>query len=375
MDFAFSEAVKQIYRATLEPAWWPDALASISACFDDVGALLLWAKDDGSFGTIVSKGLVAGQIEYERRNWSARDIRAQRCVERGYFFSGASFTDRHLCSEKEISTHPCYSDFLSRHNLGYVAGIAVSPDPHIGVMLCVQRNAQAKPAYSDDELSVLETIGPHVENALRLSIRLFDAELTKQGLSEALDRMGIGVFALDSRRRVVFANSTGKRISGDQVRLERDRLIIGIGAERAKINLAIDSALNVESGGEVAIPRPIVAHGANAEPPVAIYTIPLSTNSPVVQQFLTKARALVLIIEQKPNEAADPALVRDVLGLTLGEARVAALVGVGVAPKEAAQRLGIAEDTARNVLKRVFHKVGVSRQGELAALLAKLIIR
>jgi DNA-binding CsgD family transcriptional regulator len=67
--------------------------------------------------------------------------------------------------------------------------------------------------------------------------------------------------------------------------------------------------------------------------------------------------------------------LRDIFGLTLGEARVASLVSSGVAPKEAADRLGIAEDTARNVLKRVFAKLDVSRQSELAALLGRLVLR
>ena len=77
----------------------------------------------------------------------------------------------------------------------------------------------------------------------------------------------------------------------------------------------------------------------------------------------------------KQGEPADPAVVRDILGLTLGEARVAALVGSGVPPRDAAERLGITEETARTALKRVFSKTGVTRQSELAALLTKLVIR
>lgn len=61
--------------------------------------------------------------------------------------------------------------------------------------------------------------------------------------------------------------------------------------------------------------------------------------------------------------------------LPLGEARVAALVGAGLSLAEAAQRLGIAEGTARVVLKRVFSKVGVSRQNELTALLSRMVLR
>jgi DNA-binding CsgD family transcriptional regulator len=90
--------------------------------------------------------------------------------------------------------------------------------------------------------------------------------------------------------------------------------------------------------------------------------------------FVRRAKAIVVVVEPKVDEPADPALVRDFLGLTLGEARVASLVGAGVAPKEASVRLGIAEDTVRNVLKRVFAKTGTGRQSELVALLTKLTL-
>ncbi len=81
-----------------------------------------------------------------------------------------------------------------------------------------------------------------------------------------------------------------------------------------------------------------------------------------------------MVVEVKSGEPADPALVRDLLGLTLGEARVAALIATGMTPREVAQRLYITEGTTRTGLKRVFHKAGVSRQSELAALLARAVV-
>jgi len=82
----------------------------------------------------------------------------------------------------------------------------------------------------------------------------------------------------------------------------------------------------------------------------------------------------VLAVEQKIGEPADPALVRDVFGLTLGEARVAALVGSGVALEDTAARLGVGKETVRTMLKSVFRKLGVSRQAELVALLARMML-
>jgi DNA-binding CsgD family transcriptional regulator len=106
-----------------------------------------------------------------------------------------------------------------------------------------------------------------------------------------------------------------------------------------------------------------------------VYLLPIRLTAHAADQFLTHTRAIVLVIDPRTDEPADPGVVRDVLGLTLGEARVAALVSTGLKLREAADKLGIAEETARSVLKRVFSKAGVSRQSELSALLTKLVLR
>jgi len=108
--------------------------------------------------------------------------------------------------------------------------------------------------------------------------------------------------------------------------------------------------------------------------PLAVYVLPIALSPHPATQFLTHARTIVLAIDPEASGPADPALVRDVLGLTLGEARMAALVGSGLAPREASKKLGITEETVRSVLKQVFSKTGVSRQSELVSLLSKLVL-
>jgi DNA-binding CsgD family transcriptional regulator len=65
----------------------------------------------------------------------------------------------------------------------------------------------------------------------------------------------------------------------------------------------------------------------------------------------------VLAIEQKLGEPVEPAVVRDILQLTLGEARVAAFVGAGLSTAATASRLNIQVDTARTVLERVSRRL------------------
>jgi DNA-binding CsgD family transcriptional regulator len=371
----FVNAVEAIYVAAPDPSRWPIALQAIADCFGDVGTIIQWQRNDGSFSVIVSPMLEAALKDYVENGWNRRDLPAIRAVERGLWLRRDAMTDRHAVSDIEIATDPFYTEFLARHGLGRIGTVAVSPNPHVGMAISVQRNARERPPFSDAELTILLRLGRHAENSFRLSTRLLDAELVKIGLGEALNRLSIGVFALDSLGRVVFSNSAGDRLLDDSMTLLHDRLLIGSAPERAALEAAIEQMTSTAPDDVTREPKPILIHRQKAERPLAIYALPIAMASHPAAQFLTNARAIVLAIDPEVGGPLDPTILRDLLGLTLGEARVAALVGTGLSPRETAEKLGIAEESARTTLKRVFSKVGVSRQSELAALLTKLVLR
>ena len=60
--------------------------------------------------------------------------------------------------------------------------------------------------------------------------------------------------------------------------------------------------------------------------------------------------------------------------LTPAEARTAALVGSGLAPQDVADQIGITVGTIRCELKNIFEKLDISRQSELATLIARLTL-
>ena len=365
---AFVSAVEAIYGAAAQPSNWPAALQAIADCTGDVGAVLLYRRTDESFGAIVSPSLDAAQRDYER-HWWQHDIRSIRGIPiLNHLDAG---TDRHVVSDDEVRTHPIYTQFLIPHGLGWFGAVGISPDPSIVVLISVQRTIK-KPRFSDEDLAVIVRLGKHAEQSLRLSIRLMGAELAVVGLKEALGRVGAGVFVLDGNGGIVFSNSEAERLLDDGLMLSNGRLTARFGSDRTNLSSAIDEAMNMA----VPQPRPILLQRTKAERALIAYVLPLpSVLKSVVDQFLTQARMILLVIDPEQGAMPDPALVRDLLGITLGEARVAALIGSGLPPREAAEVLGITEETARTTLKRVFAKVGVSRQSELAALLTKLVLR
>ena len=118
--------------------------------------------------------------------------------------------------------------------------------------------------------------------------------------------------------------------------------------------------------------RSIPIPGGDADPPMIAHVVPLRG---AANDIFSAASAIVALAPVKLADAPPSAVVQGLFDLTPAEARLASLVARGVAPKEAAGKLQITSGTARTTLKRVFAKVGVSRQSELAALLARLVLR
>jgi DNA-binding CsgD family transcriptional regulator/PAS domain-containing protein len=371
---AIVAAVEAIYGAAAQPSKWPDALQVVAGVFDDVGANLIWARVDGSFGALVSPGLASAARDYDK--WQRLDIRARYITDKSMLARRDVVTDRHIATPQEIEEHPFYTQFLVPHGLGWIASANISPDPLIRVWISVQR-AKAKAPYSDAELETLGRLARHAEQSLRLSVRLFDAELSKLGLADALARVGIGVFALDSLQRIVFSNPAADALLSDGLWTVNGCLSARAPRERRALDAMIEKMTQAALTEVDAPPTPLLIHRERSQRPLALYVLPIVAGGmdAATAQFLTSTRAIVLVIDPVAEAPADPALVRDLMGLTLGEARVAALVGAGLPPKSAAEKLGISESTARAVLKTVFAKTGVCRQSELAVLLTKLVLR
>ncbi|WP_298922677.1 helix-turn-helix transcriptional regulator, partial [uncultured Bosea sp.] len=185
----FVAAVEAIYDAAPAPERWPAALQAIADSFGDVGAHMIYQRDDGTYGSICSPGLEAALRDYETGEWWRHDVRFSRSLECGAIARSDTISDRDIATPEERKRLPFYTQFLRSHGLGWFGGVGISPDPRVGVALAVQRAAERGP-LSEAELETLGRLGRHVENALRLGIRLINAEASQHALADALTRLG-----------------------------------------------------------------------------------------------------------------------------------------------------------------------------------------
>jgi DNA-binding CsgD family transcriptional regulator len=367
----FIAAVEAIYDAAPDPARWRHALQAVADVFDDVGAILSYGGDDGRFGAIGSPRLDRLLHEYAT-TFNGNDLRSLRGQERGIHLIKDAVTDRDVVSDEEMETHPFYT-FLARHGLKHFVGASISPDSRVVAFLAVQRAIDKSP-YNDDELNLMTALSHHTEKSLRLGIRLFNAERIAEGLGEALTRIDMGVFVLDALGRVLFQNPAGQRLVGRGLNITHDVLGVAPCPDRTKIETMLkESVRGVQH--QIDNPRPLLIDRGDSERALTLYVLPIGAGAAPNVKMLAHARAIVLVIEPESDELPDPAQVRDLLGITLGEARVAALVGSGIAPRETAEKLQLSEETVRTSLKRIFSKVGVSRQSELVTLLGRRTLK
>jgi DNA-binding CsgD family transcriptional regulator len=362
-------AIDAIYDTVGAPEQWPGALDCIARVFDAKCAVLVTRRDDGSMATVCSPGHAEAQRDYDS-GWWREDIASRRGLEQGYLASGNTVCDTDVVTAEERQNHPFFAVFRRRHGLGGFLAGSISPTPNVATWLSIQQPDQA-PAFEATHREMLEILMKHCERALVLSSRMEDLRLANSSLEEMLAKLGCGVILLDATGRVSHANAAGQALLDKDLPLIGGRLSLTRGPQGNDRSNAISTALRDTPEDRIACSRPIIIPRADNRPLVA-YVLPLRTTG--AAQILgprMPASAMVIVVDVDDSNELDPALIRDYLGLTLGEAKVAAWIGQGRSPRETAGQLGISEETVRTTLKRIFSKTGVSRQSELAVILSR----
>lgn len=352
------DLVYAVYDAALAPERWPAVLSRIGAAFDAEGATIIFYSGVAQAEFIASPELAPMIEVYLKEEWWRRDIHAQRAIE-SHMTSGDVLDDFGIATPEEIETLPIYADFFSRVGLGWIMSSVMLPDLDMFVGLTVPR-AKRKGPYGPEEIERLRALGRHVEQSLRLSLRIANLELAQGVALRALAELETGVYALDADGRLVFENPAGQAQFSDLFAVVDGRVTTLDPAAHPRFAALIDAAREPEA----AEPHPpsCLLVGADGRR-VVVAALPLTEASR--QRIGARAQTLVLTTPVARGRMVDPALLRDIFGLSLGEARLASLIGGGLAVRAAAGRLGVAESTARIVLKRVFRKLGVNRQAEL----------
>jgi DNA-binding CsgD family transcriptional regulator len=182
------------------------------------------------------------------------------------------------------------------------------------------------------------------------------------GFLELIEDTGRAAAIVRQDGTLVGVNPSGEALLGPEGPHVGEALLSAVPAEKDALSEALRLSI-ARRGPRVSAPIALTRPGGRQ---LFAYVMPLEHG-----QHGGEA-ALVLLADPRGPERRDAAQMLQLFGLTAAEARLGALIGVGLGAREAAEELKISEHTARSTLKTVYDKLGIRKQSELGHLVARL---
>ena len=362
----FDRVVENLHKAALADVSWASAAAQINELVRTVGHSLTYAEmRSGGRPIIHDTRCFVGRkrrsdiVQSYFRDYYSRDEAVPRLygLRRGDLVSKSD-----LYTDRERKTSAAYNEYLriNRTQNGLVAAVdALESD---GIVLCFADSAE-RGVWGTDQIRNIKGLLPHIRQFARVRRALADANALGASLADLLDNRRLGLIQLDRCGRILEANDRARDIL-----LKRDALREK-GGTLGAWNLEEDAELQRVLAQTLAPDGP---HGAgdviritrrNAAAPLILEIQPMRH----LNGFggTRELGALVLVVDPAARPRVEPELVTRCLGLTPRESRVVVAVAGGQSVGGIADELGCAESTVRTHVKRVYRKLGISKQTEL----------
>lgn len=282
---------------------------------------------------------------------------------------GAVVISEELAPREELVRTAFWHDVLRpqglTHNL--MLGLGRRADFIASFNFC--RGPGAGP-FTERERERLTTLMPHLKRALQLQSRVEGYRAARMAEFSILEQLAIGIVVLDREASVIFANRAACAMheAGGPILLRDKTVKAAVGEHARALAELVRSCVHGGAGGAIPI-------GDARQPPAIAVVAPLRRSElNVIDTRDADDMRAVLFITQKPEHALAQEILTQLHRLTPAEARVAASLAHGSSAVDAAEALGVSVNTVKTHLRRVFEKTGVSRQAELASLLAPLHI-
>ncbi len=261
-----------------------------------------------------------------------------------------------------------FEEVLRPQDVAHNAMIALAAKDDFRAAFNICRSPKVGP-FGHEERKILEWLQPHLRRSVSLGFRFETYQaLSKVGF-DVVDRMSDGVIVFDRTARIVYSNPAAAAFGG----------IAGV------LSFSRRRTLTVRAKGHDRIFSDLL-QGVLSGKPAAAMSIPRSSEGGLLTLVLSSVRgrdlarfsdqrvkdaaAILLIIDPLKRISVPAGRLREAYGLTGMEAKVALEIASGKTLPDVAKQLDLSRNTVKSHLLNTFGKIGVSRQTELAVLIA-----
>ncbi len=185
-------------------------------------------------------------------------------------------------------------------------------------------------------------------------------------METTLDALACGVYLTDRHSRIVYFNRAAERQvrTSRALRIGNNRLIPVDPVARAALAKAINEATADTTAGGITLALP-----GDEDMGLVAHILPLNRGKRRDLGGTFVATAAIFVQDPIAAPSFPGEAFAKLYGLTGSELRVLLAISPGISVREAADKLGISEATAKTHLQHVHAKTGTSKQTELMHLL------
>lgn len=356
----FSRLLSSLYGGLLADPPWEDFLRRLATWVDATYAtLILTSPGSGRLGTSVTPDADPHiSEEYDKSFFMSDPFQG---LPEGRVVSFTEFV------QGEPRESDFWHDFLIAAGGDQILGVDLRFQTGFEARFRVTRN-NSRPVFNAADKEAMQMVVPHLRHAIALFERL-QASGAEHGIYHGVvEQLGVAAFILDHDGKLVRSNAVAERLlaQNDGLLLAAGRLRLSGRAEQQVIDQMLKTLRTIEDPEAQATMR------FRIERPSGQRDLSAVAKPIPAPDFLRsgKGAALALFVSDPgQGSSPDPEAIRDMFQLTRMEALLAAALAGGSSLVDAADKLGIAHNTARSHLRSIFAKTGARRQSQLVHLL------
>jgi DNA-binding CsgD family transcriptional regulator len=361
-----SRFIGNIYNAALDSAMWPEVLAAIAGYVGGQAAGLVSKNSAGGVCTVHHQfGFDAGHVQlYMDEYWRMDPLGVSV-----FFPTEQPTTVEDYVPHDEFREGRFYREWGQPQGWIDAVSVVLEKSPTNCSSIVVARH-ETRGLVDRATSARMGHIGPHIRRAVQISKLVDVGQAESATFAAVFDGLSAGVFLVDAGARIAHANLAGRAILTAEGPLSsvRGRLV----ARDSAIDQALRAALATVAKGD-----PEIGDGAIVVPLTSedneryvAHLLPLTSGAGPRAGISGKAVAALFVHKAAMDRPSLPESVARHYKLTPTELRVLlGIVEVGGAP-EVADALGIADNTVKTHLGRVYQKTGTRRQADLVKLVA-----
>ncbi|WP_162854574.1 helix-turn-helix transcriptional regulator [Sphingobium estronivorans] len=355
---SFSTLVLSLNASLVDEDPWRPFLLELSAQVDAKhGTLVLVPSDAGGRGTVITPTSTPQEIQ----EYIDRYLLIDPFV---HLPEGQVVALYEYIGQAALENVPDYKQWFGGIDASHILGVDLRLASGFEARLRLSR-APGGTAFTQPERRWVEKILPHLRQALEIYQRLELSRSERAVMIDAVEQFAVGTVLLDSAFGVLKINEVAASIlaEADGLALTDGRILLPDADADRQFRAVLAEVRGAPAGSRklFAVERP------SGRGDVMVIAQPVPTPG-FMHAGAVPAVALLITDPARKRRIDGPTLCRQ-FALTPTEGAIAAALANGASVGEAAQELGIADNTVRAHLRSIFSKLGVNRQLQLVHLI------